>query len=461
MATRRRTTRRVGNNTLVTQAVTNPTRTISPRGTSAPSNTNTVGNQEIRRQQRRILQNEETPIVDLPDNTTSARRRVRGERDGGLLTRYNRRTTTSPDVQPRVSIGVRVPGNERPRRNDTQYSNDVLNVAEYKIDNDNFQLIDSSGISAFRPEIIALTDFKPVYEKDNAINIIGEYIDFQYQVLNLRRDTLVEMLSAINEWSPKEIEASIASMTNDFRASLDRTQRTINSYVSYINTIENIKNSINMKSLAVSKPTTSPRNKINVRTQNLQSFFEKNLQYPKPQFDIFSNTKIYLQFISDLRSIVENYSFGLLSLTDPDRVNDFNPIDIDNSYTTKDGFTFSIDTLRSSTTAKNFTQSSYFNQFLNSLPKNTDDRIKLLITTLSKELRVSKNLANKQLQQKLADKFGSAPGTGADGTGNPFDNIFGIPGDTIFEAPVGDNSLASLDYINFNNSFSKIKFENK
>jgi hypothetical protein len=445
MATRRTTRRRLAR--------------TSPPITQAVETTNTTppgGTQQTRREQRLLRRNTETtPSNPLTTNNNSTQTRR-------ALTRYSRRTTTRPDVEPRISIGVPVGGNERPRKNDIQYSNDVLNVAEYEIENENFQLVDKNGISSFRPEIISLIDFQPIYEKNlTTNNIVGNYIDFQYQALSLRRDTLVEMLSAINEWSPKEIETVVANMTSEFRTSLDRTQRTINSYISYINTIENIKNSINIKSLSIPKETTRPIKAEIVTNKTLQGFFERNLQYNKNQFDLFSNTKVYLQFISDLRSIVENYSFGLLSLTDPDRNGDYNPIDIDNTYTTKDGFSFSVDTIRSSTTSKNFTVSSNFNQFLNSLPKTVDDRIKLLVTFLSKEFRVSKNLANKTLQTKLADKFGSAPGTGADGTGNPFDNILGIPGDTIFESPVGVNSLAALAYIDFNDSFSVLSFENK
>lgn len=377
-------------------------------------------------------------------------------------TRRARRARKNPtNVSTSTVVQIRKPIVRRPQEN-IVYGNDTLNVAEYQISNEEFDLIEKNGISNFRPEIISLTDYMPVFDSkgigSGEFNTVGKYIDFQYQTLMLRRDTLVEMLAAIEEWSPEDVDKTTKAMTIEFRKTMDKTQRTLDFYKNYVGTVEKVKNLVDIKNAYGNRQIGRDRFFYN---SDFQGFFEKYLQYPKNQFNSFSNSKIYLQFINDLRSIIENYSYSLLNLTDFDRANDFNPIDIDNSYTLKDGFSFSIDTLRSPTAPKNFTQSSFFNAFLNSLPNNKDDRTKLLITVLSKELRISKNLADASIKKTLSDKFGNSPGTGGDGTGNPFDNILGIAGDTIFDLPIGDNSLASLAYMGYDDNTAILPFENK
>lgn len=401
-------------------------------------------------QQAKELQNTINGITQKVTNTFQ-----------GIANAFGAKPAPVTPRKPHSSSTVKV---SRPKKPLKTYVNDSLNIAEYQIQNQNYEFIDKNGISSFRPEVISLVDFMPIYQdganSDNRVfNDVGDFIDFQYQTLTLRRDTLIEMLSAIEEWSPDDADKTIKAMTDDFNAALTKIQQTLAFYKSYIGVIENIKKTLNIKN-ASTNVRYMGRDRF-VFSSDFQGFFEKHLQYPKDQYESFSNSKIYLQFVNDLRSITENYSYSLLNLTDSDRAGDFDPIDIDNTFTVRDGFAFSIDTIRSPTAPKNFTQSSYFTSFLNSLPTSQDDRIKLLVNVLSKELRVSKNLADTSIQKVLVDKFGSAPGTGGDGTGNPFDNILGIAGDTIFDLPVGDNSLASLAYVGYNDSIAVLPFENK
>lgn len=328
-----------------------------------------------------------------------------------------------------------------------RYSSDILDISETTIVNDQFEPVEKYGITSLRPEIISVSNFIPLFYEDNStFTDGGKFLSLQYQMLNVRNETLARILDSMDSWNSQKTQATIENVKSDFEKQVAKIHKSIEHFDKFINVLENTKEGLNIKNV---------RHSIGFNVLSIESFFEKVLQYSKQKQKYFSNSKMYLQMCLDLRSVLENYSFDLLKLTDSDRTNDFDPINIDNTYTTRDGFTFSIDSIRSITTPENASSSELFTKTINSLPQELNDRIKLLITLLSKEYRVSKNLGRSSVASVLSDKFSQAD------SGNPFDNIVGIPGDTIFDNPVGDGSLSSLAYLPISNNSVVLPFESK
>lgn len=328
-----------------------------------------------------------------------------------------------------------------------RYSDDLLDMSETTVVNNQFEPVEKNGISVYRPEVICISNFAPVYSKDlSNLTSAGKLISLQQQMLTVRKETLSRTLSSVDKWDSTKSQVVFDNLKKSFEKELQRTHRTIEHYDQFINALEVSKENLDIRNVRYSQG-------INIFT--LSNFFEKNLQFSKTRQTLFSNTKLYLQMCSDLRAILENYSFGLLNLSDSDRTNDVNPIDIDNTYTIKDGFTFSIDSIRSTVSPENASNSVVFNKTMNSLPQDPSDRIKLLITLLSKEYRVSKNLAVPATAKILIDKFSQTD------TGNPFDNVVGIPGDTIFDSPVGIGSLSSIAQVSLGENAIVLPFERK
>jgi len=397
-----------------------------------------------------------------------------------------------------------------PFRNIKTYDIDNLSVAQTTIINGQFEPIAKNGISPLRPEILSVIDFLPIYTGDSSSRAenffltknttpAGDLIDLQYQASNLRQETLVRMMSNIEKAAVKNTNNSITQSSkittsqaliypkllkgnskktpvnitenssrarlspreekikeiqnkiNEIRTEYDQTIRDLDSTVSFfsnaLSTIEIVKKSLNLK--------TIPSNLYNRNFLSLDRFFEKKMQYNLAKFSSFSDTKIILQLLSDFRSILETYSFSLLDIKDDDRVSDTSPIKIDQSYTISKSFNFNISTLRSSSRVINATEPNFFNSFINSLPENPDDRIKILTTLISKEYRVSKGLGQKNIQLTLAGRFNAQP------NGNPFDNIIGEVGSNIFEKPEGTNSLSSLLYVTDLGGGMILPFESK
>lgn len=334
-----------------------------------------------------------------------------------------------------------------------KYSDDHLDVSQTRIVNSRFTPLEENGISSFRPEILQITDFMPAYKASSNDRHVRDYspagnlLYTQYNSLWLRRDSLINLLKNLQQASNQSVFAIFENIRTKFRRELDRTDRTLRWLGQYTDQVEIIKNSMDLRSI--------PRSQFDPMLLPLDDFYDRRMQFSKDKFNVFSDTKIILQLLSDFKSITENYSLNLLELNDVDRINDFNPISIDTTYTLNDGFTFNIEQIRSTNTPINASNNSFFTGFLNSLPSNVDDRVKLLVTLLSKEYRVSRGLGIPQNQKKLQSVFGSS------NTGSPFDNIIGTVGNDIFTQPLGPNSLASLFLQPINENASVLTFERK
>jgi len=332
------------------------------------------------------------------------------------------------------------------------YPIDMLSVAQTRIANGQFVPIMDGGISVFRPEILSIIDFAPIYRvgtRNRENNDVGDFVDIQYQASHLRQETLLKLIDNVRRTSPPEITLlpirgrSIPATPvggdrfREVRNLYTQEVRAIEDQMSYfkdiLTNIDNIKQALEIKKIPASFYNTTT-------FLPLQQFFEKRMQYGREQFESFSDTKILLQLLFDFRAVLEGYSISLLDLKDPDRENDYSPVKIDKTYSLTNGFTFDLSNMRSVTSPVNATELNFFNQFNSSLPTNPDERIKILTALLGKEYLVSRGLGD-QTNKRLLQGFGIAE------NGNPFDNIIGEVGNTIFEKPKGAESLASALFV--------------
>lgn len=334
----------------------------------------------------------------------------------------------------------------RPKK---KYEQDTLRVSQFRVANSTFEPVEKNGISVFRPEIISVMDFKPIdgnrsLGSGDLVESAEQLVKATYQATELRAVTLQKLMQDIRRRT--EFRIPLDTIKKQYVNGLSSAKVALKYYGNLIDKIDDVKDSLDPKKI----PTTA----YNTATfLPLIDFYERKMQYPKSKYANFSDTKIINQLISDFRNILEGYSLSLLDLSDSDRPSDFSPIAIDKTYTQASGFTFGIASIRSTTSPQNAFKPAFFNPFLNSLPSNPDDRIKLLTHILSKELRVSKQLGRIELNRVLQTRYGQGD------SGNPFDNIVGSVGDTIFEPPLGPNSLASLTSITLDANTTVLPFE--
>jgi hypothetical protein len=331
-----------------------------------------------------------------------------------------------------------------------KYEPDSLRVSQFKIANSKFEAVEKNGISVFRPEILSVMNFTPIdgtgkLGSRNNTESAEQLIKAQYQANETRAITIQRLMKDIR--GKRDFRIQLDTIKSNFSAGLTSTKTTLSYFADLIDKIENVKDSLDPKEIPVSSFDTT-------KYLSLADFYNRKMLYPKSKFANFSDTKIVNQLLSDFRKILEGYSLSLFDLVDPDRRDDISPIKIDKTYTQTNGFTFTPASIRSETVPRLANKSNFFNQFLNSLPSNSDDRIKLLTHFLSKELRVSKEMGKVDVQKNLREKYQQGD------SGNPFDNIIGEVGDTIFNEPRGvTNSLANLTLFNIDTNNLVLPFE--
>jgi hypothetical protein len=335
--------------------------------------------------------------------------------------------------------------------NQRRPNEETLSLSQLSIDNKEFQPVSPHGISKLRPEIISLMDYEPIYFGDSTVlNDVGILMDVQYQARHLREQTFFQLMRGIQRSDQSQ---QLQNIQNEFAASFQRVNSSADFYQNTIIAIETAKNGLDLK--------TIPGNSFDLRNfRTLADFYESFMMFPRTALSTFAGTKILMQLLFDMRSIAEGYSMNLLNLTDPDRQAGgsafSSPVAIDRSYNNRNGFSFTYDTVRSFTEPTNAADNQFFTRFNTSLPQAPDDRIKILVNMISKELRVSRGLGRSTVISDLRQKFGA---TTTDGS--PFDNLIGGVGSTIFESVTGPGSLASLTTIVNTGGSVVLPFETK
>lgn len=342
----------------------------------------------------------------------------------------------------RERTGVDIIAQIRDRR---QYTDDVLDVSRNTIVNGSFVPVDRDGISSYRPEIISVYDFISAF-RDRELTGIGNLIDFQYQASKIRQESLTYIFEQLE--NSRNGRASLQRARDSYDQRLNNVKESLKIYDQIQASVDTVKLALDIKKY----PSTVFDTK---KFRTPKDFFTSYLQFTEDNWNQFSESKILLQMIFDLRKILENYSYNLFDIVDTDRAGNFSPVTLDTTFDLSNGFSFDINSIRSPSEGINASEVSFFTQFMSSLPVNPDDRIKILVNVLSKELRVSKGMGTTQIQNDLQRDFGQ--GT----EGNPFDNILGTVNTTIFEPPLGEGSLASNYRIDISDDVAVLPFENK
>jgi hypothetical protein len=355
-----------------------------------------------------------------------------------------------------IRIPQRLGGYVGPSRAD-RFSSDSTSIAQTRIENNEFVTVTDNGISNFRPEIVATINFTPIW-KPGQLNVnnvlvrdtsdIGDFLSFQYQTKQLRQETLQALIQNIKSNLPTD---PFVDIKRDYETELRNVGNDLVFLNSILRNINTINNSLDIKN--ISDPEYSIlENGTNVVIPSLQQIYTQRMQYSNQQYDRFSETKILLQLLFDLKNILNSYSVNLINLRDNDRVADLSPTVIDRTYTLQNAFSFNISDYKSTAAPINAFQ--IFEQFMQSLPEEPDSKIKLLTYLLAKEYLISTGIGNVS-NQPLFNKYNNTLTTGLVAVTGPnsdiFNNIVGNVGETIFEKPIGNintgNSLVSLMYV--------------
>lgn len=313
----------------------------------------------------------------------------------------------------------------------------LQNISLSRIENTSFDASKVNGISSYKPEIISVCDFEPVFDNNNNYTEFGkQYYDFQLQEIEVKKELLKAIITKLFNNSTQEEKNEVGA---SFLRDLGNSGIKLNNIYRLLQTIEIIKSVFDIKRI--------DENQFNRNVfKSIRNFFIQNMGFSFNSFQNFANTKILLQLLYDLKKSLEQVSPFLLShaTINLNRERDNNPIAINSSFPAYNTL-FGI-------SANNITNSAVFEQIQNSLPISNIDKIKLLTVLLSREIRFSKSLSSVAREYNIDIQNGS----------DVFGRIIGITGNTILDLPRGiENSLISLFLIKGNNEELVLPFETK
>lgn len=329
---------------------------------------------------------------------------------------------------------------------------DVLNLPPNTSTNNRFKNSSLKGIASQRPEIISLTDFKPIFENQKILkyNDLGYFFDYKFQLLKLREKTIenIKKTFSINPLVKTEYER----INKNFQNFIKTEEEKLKLVESFVKIFQSVDKAFQIRE--IDKTFFETNGMLDIET-----FFIRKMNYNKISYNSFSDTKILYQLLFDLRAASENYSINLLNLTDPDRNNDTNSVKIDTTYTKVNNFTFDVNTLSTKINGGapklSLNENNFFN-FLNSLPGDLSSRIKICLHTFGRILRVSKGLNKPNVKSMFSNNFSVSTDF------NPFDNIIGIVPTDIFTQPRGNGTIASTLLLSdaINSNIKILPFEN-
>jgi hypothetical protein len=319
----------------------------------------------------------------------------------------------------------------------TNVAVDTLQLSNNTINATGFGTSSLNGFSSQRPEIIALTDYEPIFNPSEELTFTnsGYFVDYKYQTNQLRKNTVQSLVLSLSR-NPTT-RNNLNTLTTNLNSFISREETKLDLFKSAINVFDLFDKAFQVREL------DDGYFRIN-NILNTKDFFIRKMGFNETSYNTFSDTKILYQLLRDLRSASEDYSFNLLNLTDPDRTNDLNSVNLDVTYTKSNGFSFTIQGIKSpgsSTNIKSALNNTDFMSFTYSLPAAPVDRIKLLMQVTNRVLRVSRGLSKQSVRTNISTNFS------VNNDDNPFDNILGATPRDIFSTPFGINTIGTNFYL--------------
>lgn len=210
-----------------------------------------------------------------------------------------------------------------------------------------------TGFSKERPEILALSEFKSIYDdffyghtKEfsgdkfiNGLNEYGEFIDFQIQTQNLLHYKIIKFIEDTKN-TDQEQKKILQQKENEFNNKFNILNKNVNVLYSLVKYLNENKKTFDLKQLEVNESWLEViRKNFNSYSKNFLQYLDKNVNYSKESMNtmlskfgftkgniqLFSSTKIYLQFLNEYRNLFDSLSDNFLSYKQQRKTSDNKP----------------------------------------------------------------------------------------------------------------------------------------
>jgi hypothetical protein len=314
------------------------------------------------------------------------------------------------------------------------------------------EILSERALSNNMPEIVTLTGFLPTSSELGIDTLASLMLNLQVSLKNLLKEDneiLIEKLSNDDNFS-----SAIEDLVKEYQSVLSSTQNDISTMASILEKINAMKNALNLlessffesdfSEIRSRRMTSSSGVKTKGTTTSLNQptalsdILVEHLGFDRDNVAKFSNTRAFAQIISDLYTALVDFTPQLLGTNNYDRGQDSDPVVINKSRVDDGDFDFTPSSF-SSAVGFDPADASFFDDFQSSLPTSIDghdNRIRVLLSALSKEYRISKGLGGLAITGKTYN--------------NPLDEIVGNVGEKITDVVADTSSLASILHLSDN-----------
>lgn len=381
---------------------------------------------------------------------------------------------------------------------------------------------DLSGITRQRPEIVMVTEFHPLFQKERAVDYDsywsaywwarsyarsqltehGKFADAKFNVDSINRSAIGRIWRRI--WRArrggKSMRKRLARQRKRFLTKIRDMRRTANFMLQLLRVIENTKDLFDLRDVRHTAKysqnkhddynagqVTIPNDKSQYKRSEFLDFTEKNLpahnsiastleQYGFNRSSVdtkFTSTKIWCQAVNEFKVMMEHHSQGLLDRTSYANQNDQHPTALPTPWLyTRLGLyeRLGTTTIPSIAGITNALPEDLYNIIKNintaywrlgwDYGINNSTKIAAWLWLFSKEYRFSNGLAKPEVRAALRNGFGYDVSSVTND--NLFDVVFGERTYAIDQAPVTIGSdLYSLAYERPDTSTVVMNFESK
>lgn len=355
-----------------------------------------------------------------------------------------------------------------------------------------------TGISQERPEIVMMTNFQPLFNRDvshnapyfiNAFDDIGQtqfmtdagrYIDAQYHMRSIQSWNVQQHIKTLKQRYPF-VESMLSTTNDEFSRGIIKLKDNANFLLNLVRVLESQKLQLDLRhdlyrvdpSQAVNKYVQGSSQAVAslgtaqaphvlstlVQTQQKQHYDPSDalidIGFNADQVkNVFSSTKIWAQLLIELKAVLKHHSLKFLDIPVTYYSNDRSAttinqpkvgrFDIADNLPTLPGLSELVK-LQIGNVAKSITllQPVYASIYQNVFFKNEEARLGALANLLSREYRYSAGLGDEKLSFVLRNFYGFSPNASANQS--MFDTVLGRFGNSITDLPaLGDSSLASI-----------------
>ena len=321
------------------------------------------------------------------------------------------------------------------------------------------QVLREASVSTYRPEIIGILDFMPLYTDNGHKNETHDLFDIRYLTRQLKIENVEDALSALKS---ENVESSYSAIEENYSNELIQVNKFMNVLSSTIEEMELAKISLDIKDNTATLANAAQQlisaegdnSSANEMDMDLRSIFINRLDFSSVGYDKFANTKVLGQFLEDMYRSISRHSYGLLSENNPARQQDESSVKINYDWLSP-AHTFKFRLKNLGDKKFDATDSIDYMTFVSSMPTDAEDALKLMIVSLSRELVISAGIG--YLKEKtLGKRFKVATSRSAG-----LWNSLGDTGRTILSNTRPEGSIADFMIVEDSSGNKILPFETR